>query len=298
MSTEGLDTLSVVIVSHDEGEYLRRTVESLVGDLPPDAEIIVVDDASTDGSSEQLDTIDHRVRVFRLQERLGAAASRNFGAQHASGEALLFSDAHVEARTAWARPLLRVLQRPWVGAVGPALTSLLRPGCKGYGLYFTDAGLNIDWLELNGSKPYPVPLLGGFFLVMRREIFDSVGGWDSGLVVWGMEDLELSVRLWTYGYKCLLVPTVDIAHLDRERNSYPDYQLDWETGVHNMLRFAFVHLGNRRLRSVINYYIKEKVFPAALARLMVSDAWQRRQEVRSIRRFNDNWYFRRFNMEI
>src|SRR6201996_8472183 len=128
--------LSVIIVSHNEGEYLRRSVDSLVVDLPSDAEIIVVDDASTDGSSEQLNEIDSRVRVFQLRDRLGAAASRNFGAQHASGEVLLFSDAHVEARTAWARPLVRVLGRPSVGAVGPALTSLLHPKAKGYGLYF------------------------------------------------------------------------------------------------------------------------------------------------------------------
>jgi GT2 family glycosyltransferase len=238
------------------------------------------------------------VRVFRPQKRLGAAVARNFGARRSSGSIVLFSDAHVEALSVWARPLSMALSDPKVGAAGPILTSMLYPEAKGYGLRFSDAGLNIEWLNLKRSKPYPVPLLGSFFLALRREVFDELGGFDPGMGIWGMEDLELCVRLWTFGYKCLLVPTVDVAHLDREENTYPDYQRDWKTGVHNVLRLAFVHFGPRRIRRVVGYYAQDKILPIAISRLVTSDVWDRRRRFHANRLFDDDWYFRRFNMEL
>jgi GT2 family glycosyltransferase len=292
------NSLSVVVVSRNEGDYLSRTVASIVSGLPHDGEIVVVDDGSTDGSSDRLESIDRRVRLFRPPRRLGAAVARNYGARRARGKILVFSDAHVEPLTAWACPLSAVLAQGGVGAAGAMLTSMLHPREKGYGLRFTDAGLNIEWLDLRRATPYPVPLLGGFFLAMRRDIFHAVGGWDEGMETWGMEDLELCVRLWTLGYRCLLVPRVDVAHLDRERNTYPDYQRDWEIGVHNILRLAAIHFGPRRLRSVVRHYAGDSVLPKALARLRSGDAEERRRGIRASRRYDDDWYFRRFGMEI
>ena len=291
-------SLSVIIVSHNEGAHLLRTVESLLPGLPAGGEILVIDDQSTDGSADALQGLDERVRMVRPEKRMGAAGARNHGASLSSNDVLLFSDAHVTVPTVWARPLLTALAWPGVGAVGPILTSALHPKAKGYGLRFTDAGLNIDWLHPQGLKPYPVPLLGSFFLAMRHRLFDYVGGFDSGMVVWGMEDLELCVRLWTMGSSCLLVPSVDVTHLDREPGAYPDYQRDWETGVHNVLRLAAVHFGQQRLQQVIRHYADDEVFPAALARLIESDAWSRRQQMEAARKHDDDWYFCLFEMSL
>lgn len=291
-------SLSVVVITHNEGKYLRRTVESLGRGLPADGEMIVVDDGSTDGSTRGLQAAYSRVQVLHPPRRLGAAAARNFGARRASGRIVLFADAHVEALSDWAKPISDALTPRAVGAVGPTLTSMLHPEAKGYGLCFTDAGLNIEWLDLKGQERYPVPLLGGFFLAMRRDLFESTGGFDSGMAIWGMEDLELCVRLWTFGYQCLLLPDVDVAHLDREPETYPDYQRDWVTGVHNVLRMAILHFGSARIERVLRHYGQDKVLPQALARLVVSNAWDRRRRFDKARRFNDDWYFQRFRMEL
>src|SRR3984885_257355 len=284
-------SLSVVVISHNEGKYLRRTVESLAQGLPGDGEMIVVDDGSTDGSTRGLHAAYEKVRVLHPPKRLGAAVARNFGARRASGKIVLFSDAHVEALSDWAQPMADALAPPAGGAVGPTLTSMLHPEAKGYGLRFADAGLNIEWLDLKGPKPYPVPLLGGFFLAMRRDVFKSTGGFDSGMSIWGMEDLELCVRLWTFGYKCLLLPGVDVAHLDRQPETYPDYQCDWETGVHNVLRMAILHFGSERIERVLRHYGQDEVLPHALVRLIVSDAWERRRRFDKARQLDDDWYF-------
>ncbi|HTX39063.1 MAG TPA: glycosyltransferase family 2 protein, partial [Bryobacteraceae bacterium] len=110
-----MSRLSVVVISLNEGEALRRTVESLQAKLPEPWEIIVVDDGSTDGSAGFLGEGRPGVTLLRPPARLGVAGARNFGAAHATGDVLVFSDAHVLVRPGWAEALLEILARPEVG---------------------------------------------------------------------------------------------------------------------------------------------------------------------------------------
>ena len=251
-------SLSLVLINLNEGEYLRRTVENLSASLPEDGEIIVVDDGSTDGSADLLKPDGDRLKVLRQRKRLGIASARNLGARHARGKVLVFSDAHVAAPPQWTGPLLHALLDPDVGAVNPAIRAMRYPGdylspkrstnngngeATGYGLGWSDAGLSCEWLACKGPKPYPVPLLGGGFLAMRRSVFAATGGFDTGLVVYGSEDAELSLRLWTLGYECLVVPEVEVAHLFR--GEIP-YEVDWEPVLYNKLRLAAIHFSPER----------------------------------------------------
>jgi hypothetical protein len=139
-----------------------------------------------------------------------------------------------------------------------------------------------------------VPLLCGCFVALRRDLFVAIGGFDSGLIVWGCEDAELSLHLWTRGYSCMLVPEVEIAHLFRPTHPY---RVDWEVVVYNTLRMATVHFGPDRLRRVVQGLTTHNSFPAAFARLAESDSWVRRQQIHAERRYDDNWFFRRFGMD-
>ncbi len=292
-----LSSVSVIVASLNDGEYLRRTVDSLLASLPSGGEIIVVDDGSTDGSADCLGDCRESVTVIRSGGRLGVAGARNFGAQHACGGVLVFSDAHVEVPADWAAPLLAVLARPEVGAVAPGI-SIMRPTAvesTGYGQKWRDATLVTDWLGRQSKEPYPVPLLGGGFLAMRREFFAATGSFDSGMMVWGAEDSELCIRLWTLGYECWVVPSVDVAH--RFRPTYP-YQVSWEPVLHNKLRLATVHFGPERLRRVVERLKQNAAFPAAIARLASSDVESRSSLMRSLRRYDDEWFFSKFKNEL
>src|SRR5258708_4117284 len=259
----GAKSISVVVVSHNEGYYLPRTVHSLLPGLPPDGEIIVVDDHSTDCSADSLVRGYRRVTVIRPKKRLGTVKARNFGARYARGEVIVFSDAHIEVDNAWVQPFLDTLALPRVGAVGPVISLMRQRSVKLYGLHFVDAALNCEWGQLQSPNPYPVPLLGAGFMAMRRDVFTAMGGFDEGMIMYGMEDPDLDMRLWTFGYECLLVPQVEVAHVFR---NYHPFQ-DWETFVHNVLRFAVVHFGVERMRRLFEYYVKDEVFPAAVARV-------------------------------
>jgi GT2 family glycosyltransferase len=290
-SVGGAPGVSVVVVSHNEGQNLVRTVDSLLAALPDGAEVVVVDDVSTDGSIEALP--EGRVRIVRPETRQGIASARNLGAARSRGDVIVFSDAHVDASPGFLAPLLDELRRPGVAAVGPAVSTRDDPRAKGYGFRWRDAALNVEWLTRQGADPYPVPMLVGCFVAARRDAFEAVGGFDEDLVVYGYEDAELCMRLWVLGYECRIVPEADVTHLFRA--SHP-YEVDWEATLHNLLRVAVIHFGAERVRRVVGCLRSQDALPSAIARLVDGNAWERRRQIQSARTRDDEWFFRKFNM--
>jgi glycosyltransferase involved in cell wall biosynthesis len=284
--------VSVVIISLNEGEWLRRTIDSLLATLPAESEIIVVDDQSTDGGTAFLEEGYGDVKLLRPEGRLGVAGSRNFGATYATGDVMVFSDAHVITPPGWVDALLEVLARPEVGMVAPAIGG---GAATGYGQKWSDAGLAVEWLGKQGDAPYPVPLLCGCFLALRREVFLEVGEFDAGLVLWGAEDSELSLRLWMSGYECWVVPGVEVQHMFRVQ--FP-YEVKWEPVLHNRFRLATLHFGPRRLRRVVDRLKGYNEFAAASVRLLLGDLPARSAQVRALRRHDDDWFFERFRLEL
>jgi GT2 family glycosyltransferase len=284
--------LSVIVPALNEGDNLRGTVAGLNGTLPPKSEIIVVDDGSTDGGCDFL----RGTRTVRLLEpdipgqRLGAPAARNKGAAAASGEVLIFLDAHVDVTPGWAEPLIAAALEPSVGAAAPGISVIGRPDCCGFGLRFSDAGLGVEWLPPPGEDA-EAPLLPGACLTIRRALFEELGGFDTGLIRWGSEDAELSLRLWMAGYALRLVPEVTVAHLFREHHPYA---IDWTGVLHNMLRMALVHFGRERLALVINRQKHYRDFASAWALLMEGDAASRRAALHRRRTRDDHDYFAHF----
>ena len=290
-------SVSVIVASLNEGEHLRRTIDNLIATLPAGGEIVVVDDGSADHSCDFLVGGYEGVTLLRPSERLGVARARNFGAERAREDIFVFSDAHVKAPPGWIDPLLALLSRAETGAVAPAI-GIMRPTpveSTGYGQKWRDATLDIDWLARTKSEPYPVPLLGGGFLVMRRDVFAAIEGFDSGMIVWGSEDAELSLRLWTLGYECWVAPGVEVEHFFRPR--YP-YDVGWEPVLHNKLRLANVHFGPERLGRVEERLKQYAAFRAASARLAAGDVEARASRMRSLRRYDDDWFFRKFEKEL
>jgi GT2 family glycosyltransferase len=285
--------LSVIVPALNEGDNLRRTVERLYTTLPDGSEIVVVDDGSSDGCCDFLRGSD-AVRLIEPAApgiHLGVAGARNKGAAAARGAVLLFIDAHVDVEPGWAELLSDAAREAGVGAAAPGISVLGRPECCGYGLRFRDAELGVEWLPPPTGELPQAPLLPGACLAVRRDVFSAEGGFDPGLVRWGSEDAELSIRLWTAGYDLRLVPQVIVAHLFRERHPYA---VDWTAVLHNMLRLAVVHFNADRLARVVDRLKHYRDFGPAWALLMDTDAHARRAEIKARRRRNDDDYFYRF----
>ncbi len=271
-------------------------MRGLLDSLPLDGEVIVVDDGSTDDSAASLAALAGPVRVL-ITERRGAIAARNLGAARARGEVLVFADAHVAVPAGWWPALADELARPQVGAVAPAITVMDGPDSKGFGLRWTSPALDVDWLEQRGSGPYAVPLLPGAFLAIRRKTFQSIGGFDPGLRLWGSEDAELSLRLWLLGHELRVVPQIEVAHVFRSR--LPS-RVAWADVLHNLLRVALIHFSASRAARVLEALKQHAAFSPTLAGMLADDRGlaARRARLRKARVRDDNWFFNSFEMDL
>jgi GT2 family glycosyltransferase len=290
-SSQMAETISAVVVALNEGEMLRRTVQNLVATLPRNSEIVVVDDGSTDDSTAFLQTCKgKRIRLVR-SNRLGSALARNFGAALARGDCLIFCDAHVSMQPGWWKPLMRLLRDPQVGASAPAVYDMNAPRRKGFGQFLGGPHLDIKWFPQKSDEAHEVPILPGCCLAIRRKVFRRVGGFDAGIIRWGCEDIELSLRLWRLGYRLLLEPNVAAAHLFRSR---PPYPIDAVNVLHNKIRMAAVHFQEPRLARVVDELRQQPSFPAAISLVLGDNVAARRAQVDARAKHNAEWFFQKF----
>jgi len=287
-----LRTVSVVIISRNEGARLEATVRNVQRTVPANrAELIVVDDGSTDDSFRFL----RRSRAARVlrSEGIGVANARNLGASHATGDVIVFCDAHMKLPTAWHRALMKPLASPSVGATAPGIYSITQPERRGFGLYLSGPELRVRWKPFPGRSPARVPILPGCLLAMRRDVFDETGGFDPGMRQLGGNDNELSLRLWLLGYELLVVPAVEAGHLFRTRIPF---DATWAAVVHNRLRTAFVHFRQERIERVVDALRAYDAFPSGLAMTAAGDVFARRALLHARRQRSDDWFFEAFGL--
>lgn len=279
--------ISTIVITRNEGAELRRTVENLRDTLPARSEVVIVDDASTDGSTA-------RFRHVIKASGIGVARARNLGAAQSKGDLLVFADGHIRLDKLWWQPLADLLEDRQVAAAAPGVTHLPASRGCGYGLELTGPDLDARWLGRRAETPFPAPILPGCCLMMRRTAFNATGGWDGGLLHRGGVDNEMSVRLWLLGYDLMVAPQVVVRHRFRKASPYP---VGWPQYLHNRLRLAFAHLSAPRLAKTIRALQKHDSFGQAMALLVEGDISMRRREMLARRVRSDDWYFERFGLK-
>lgn len=224
--------LSVVIVSYNVGDFLRRALQTiLVAAGKADHEIIVVDNSSSDGSPGMVRKEFPSVRLIASGSNEGFSAACNRGIEASSGEyililnpdtetspdaidrALAFMRTHTEAGAAGARMTDgrgRFLPESKRGFPSP-LASLFR--FTGLGKVFPrSAFFNAYYL---GNRPEnescPADILTGAFMLIRREALDKAGLFDTDFFMYG-EDIDLSWRIRKAGYVNYYLHDVRITH--------------------------------------------------------------------------------------
>ena len=198
--------LTVVIPTHNGAETLVACLHALrAGALPPD-EIIVVDDASTDGSAEL--AIRSGCRVIRLAENVGAARAKNRGASAATGDILFFTDDDVIVARDTLAHLVENFDDPQIAGVVGLLDRQIP---------FSDFASNFKnlWMRFTYAK-MPRERIGVFYTsvaAMRRGIFLKLGGFDEHYVGASIaEDTEFGQRVWAAGYHLRLDVRVTAVH--------------------------------------------------------------------------------------
>jgi N-acetylglucosaminyl-diphospho-decaprenol L-rhamnosyltransferase len=223
--------LSVVVVNFNAGAHLERCLRSVIdaaGDESVD--VVVVDNASVDGSADAVEAAFPGVRVIRNDLNLGFATAANQGIQ-ATGAPYVFllnPDAEVAAGTlaglvkvADERPrtgAIGVLVRDPDGAVYPSArrspSMVTGVGHAFVGLFhpdnrFTRAYTMADWDRTSERK---VDWVSGSAVLLRRAALDQVRGFDEGYFMY-VEDLDLSTRLRRAGWEVRFSPELEVVHV-------------------------------------------------------------------------------------
>lgn len=221
--------LAVAIVSFNGCEDLRRCLDSVIAAAP--AEVVVVDNASSDGSVELVRATYPDVRLIanEINRGYGAAANQAIAASATPATLLLNSDTIIAPDTPTTLGGY-LADHPAVAVVGPRLVnadgSLQRSTYafpSAADMLFGESGLHLlvrsvpllrerFWRTWSHDQSRAVPWLLGAALAIRRAPFDAVGGFDEGFFMYG-EEVDLCRRLAAEGFETHYTPGTTVVHL-------------------------------------------------------------------------------------
>jgi len=217
---DGCPSVSIIIVNFNGKELLERCLTSLLTTNYPNFEIIVVDNASTDGSVQSIKKLFSScpsIKIVENHENSGHAEGCNIGARVARGSYLVFLDSDTELKAEdWLWELVKVMESD--ESVGLAQAKVVLGKDKrrldyvctnidALGTWAATYGLKKDKFKEN----LEILAASSGCCIVRRRIFNEVGGFDSDYFIYD-DDTDLSLRARLLGYKILLVPSAVIVH--------------------------------------------------------------------------------------
>lgn len=228
--------LSIIIVNYNVKEFLENLLHSIFKATKTiSTEIIVIDNASDDGSVELIKSKFPSVNLIDSQVNLGFSKANNLGLKIAKGKYLLllnpdtivqedtftsmieFMEKNPDAGMAGCKILnpdgsiqlgcRRSFPGPWTSFCKVTGLSSLFPNSKIFARY------NLTYLDEN--KTYEVDAISGSFMILRKEVYQNIGGLDEDFFMYG-EDLDWCFRVQKSGLKVYYVHTTQIIHYKGE----------------------------------------------------------------------------------
>src|SRR5215469_15482928 len=216
-------SVSIIIPTFNGAARIGRCLEALLPQTAAiNAEILVVDDGSTDGTGDVVS----RYPGVRLisQANAGPAAARNRGALEAQGTIILFTDDDCVAATDWLASMIRPFEDSDVVGVKGAY----RTRQKALVARFVQADYE-DRYRLMATLP-EIDFIDTYAAAFRRDRFLEMNGYDTSFPVACAEDIELSYRMSERGWKMKFVPAALVYH------THPD---TFWTYMKKKYKFAF-----------------------------------------------------------
>ena len=228
--------LSIIIVNYNVKEFLQNLIHSIEkASSNLTKEIFIIDNASDDGSVDFINEKFPQVKLFANQKNLGFGKANNIGLKEATGEfILLINPDTIVAEDTFEKMIQffksdknvglagckilnpdgtlqlacrRSFPGPWTSFTKVTGLSSLFPNSKIFARY------NLTFLDEN--QTYEVDAISGSFMMMRKEVYKKVGGFDEQFFMYG-EDLDLCYRIQKNGYKVFYVHTTQIIHYKGE----------------------------------------------------------------------------------
>lgn len=214
--------VSIIVLNYNKGEYTFNCLSSVLRNTEPGTyEVILVDNGSTEEESKAILKKLENVKILTPPENLGFIKGNNHASKHANGKYLLFMNNDTIVLKGWLEALLRTFERDEkVGVVGSkfiypngtlqeAGSMIWKDGsARGYGRNASDP-----------SKPEyqfvrEVDFCSGASLIVRKDLFDEVGGFNEFYVPAYFEDVDLCFAARKRGYKTMYNPFSVVVHYE------------------------------------------------------------------------------------
>ena len=222
--------ISIITLTHNKLEVTARCLETLLQTVYPRWEMIIIDNGSTDGTSEWLEEFSRRaessgvkVTVHHNDSNVGCSTARNQGIERAQGSHIVFIDNDVAlCSRSWLQELMDALDaEPARGMVGPKLIYPYPPHriqCAGVGIsrsgrvQFRGRGEARNAPAFN--QAVEVQCLISACVMFKRAVLDECGGFDEAFNPVEFEDFDLVYRARARGYTAHCLPTVEMYHFE------------------------------------------------------------------------------------
>ena len=289
MSVSRANKISIIIPTLNEKNELLETLSNIEKTIGFDGyEVIVINSGGTNLPFAKT----NQLKIVNSKIRLGVAQAKNLGANISTGRHLVFLDAHVRLSDNWGKIIVEDF-KDFNGIIHSCIKSIDNENLLGYGFRWGDLSMKWEWIPSSNSIIEDIPFAAGAFIAIDFDTFSNIGGFDSGLIYWGGEDAEISLRSWLFGYKVKCHSSIEVAH--KFRDIFP-YTINWKTIYHNQARIAFCHFGKDRFNEFIRYNSNNLIMNNILYLVITSRTISRRQWLFTNRVYSDDWFFTKFPM--
>jgi|GEM_PF-404064 len=231
--------VSIIIPVYNKLALTHGCLKAILANTAfPNYEVIVVDNGSTDDTADYLRNFeDPRVRSVFLQDNSGYVGGCNAGADSASGQLLVFLNNDTEVQPGWLQALVSTTEeRSDCGAVGAKLVYPNGTLQEAGSIVFSDGngwnfGRNMNPKDPRFNYLREVDYCSGAALMVRRSIWDKLGGFDERYAPAYYEDTDLCFGVRKAGYKVYYQPQSVVVHLEGQtagvdlQSGYKKYQV-------------------------------------------------------------------------
>jgi GT2 family glycosyltransferase len=213
-------TVTIIVLNYNGRKHLEDCFSSLTKlDYPRDRlELMLVDNASSDGSVEYIKNEYPHVKVVQENENVGFAAGNNAGARAASGQYVVFLNNDMWVEPHFVRGLVEAIQSdPQIVCAGAKILNWdwTRYDFAGGAVHFSgnafQIGLNQPFRTDAFTDIKPMCFACGGAMLVDRQLFLDIGGFDEDYFIY-FEDVDFGWRLWVLGYEVVFAPAAVVNH--------------------------------------------------------------------------------------
>jgi len=209
---------SIIIINYKTSELIKDCLETIFLNFSNIFEVIVIDNNSKDGSAEMLkNDFGDKIKIIINKENKGFGSANNQGAKLAKGEYLFFLNSDTVIKNNILIEFYKFLsENKNIGVAAPKL--FLKDGNEqpfAFGGYPKILNLILEKFKarpIYQNIPFEVDWVSGAALIIKREIFEKIGGFDENFFMY-FEDIDLCKRVKELGYKIVVNPKISLTHL-------------------------------------------------------------------------------------